>query len=153
MSTCHRQILADIERDVSSAGATADDIDTRIAAVLDVPADYYFAYLLVWGAIEAYRHDHDTPTDDLDPDRPPADAPPGPAGEAVARAQGLTSSAGWYASTIYQQAASPRCGCRQVADHAARILGVVLQLRQTLRELAALTAPAAGNGAIGGGRP
>jgi hypothetical protein len=30
-------------------------IDRYIAEQLQIPLDYYFAYLLVWGAIEAHR--------------------------------------------------------------------------------------------------
>ncbi len=55
MTRTHEQILADLEQDARGAGVPTADIDRYIADQLKIPLDYYFAYLLVWGAIEAHR--------------------------------------------------------------------------------------------------
>lgn len=54
MDRSHEHVLADIEQVVRASGAALDEADARIAEVLGVPTDYYHAYLLVWGAIEAH---------------------------------------------------------------------------------------------------
>lgn len=59
MPAGHSDVLADIERRVRTDDPSPDEVDRRIADELGVPLDYYFAYLLVWGAIEAYREARD----------------------------------------------------------------------------------------------
>lgn len=53
MTRTHERILADLEQQAVDEGVPTVDIDRYIADRLQVPLDYYFAYLLVWGAIEA----------------------------------------------------------------------------------------------------
>ncbi|WP_052665093.1 hypothetical protein [Nitriliruptor alkaliphilus] len=55
MTRSHEQILAHLEQVAVGEGVPAADVDRYIADRLQVPLDYYFAYLLVWGAIEAHR--------------------------------------------------------------------------------------------------
>ncbi|WP_052664846.1 hypothetical protein [Nitriliruptor alkaliphilus] len=55
MTRTHEQILAHLEQAAVGEGVPAADVDRYIADRLQVPLDYYFAYLLVWGAIEAHR--------------------------------------------------------------------------------------------------
>lgn len=55
MTRTHEQILADLEQVAIVEGVPATDVDRYIADQLQVPLDYYFAYLLVWGAIEGHR--------------------------------------------------------------------------------------------------
>ena len=131
----HEEILADLERRVSSGGASIDEIDSRIAEELGVPGDYYFAYLLVWGAIEAYGESHDLTQPGFLAGGIPPDS-------ALGQAQSLAAGIGWLASTIYQGTSTLNGQAHGVADHAAKILGAVLRLRQTLRDLEAATAGA-----------
>lgn len=93
------EVLADIERRVCTDGASLDEIDSRIADELGVPADYYFAYLLVWGAVESYREARDL-THAGCPDTHSACLEP-----ALEQAQSLARTIGWYASTIYEDMA------------------------------------------------
>ena len=140
MNLCHEDVLADIERRVRTNGASLDEVDCRIADELGVPGDYYFAYLLVWGAIEAYREARDL----TEPGWLGGDAA---SGSALAQAQSAAGTIGWLASTIYEQTASLNGSGGELADHAAKILGAVLQLRQNLRDLdATQEPPAKGNG-------
>jgi hypothetical protein len=55
MTRTHEQILAHLEQVAIGEGVPAADVDRYIAEELQVPLDYYFAYLLVWDAIEAHR--------------------------------------------------------------------------------------------------
>jgi hypothetical protein len=77
----------------------------------------------VWGAIEAHRDaltlagGRTTPT--------PGDA-------ARERPERLTDTIGWLASAIYRDGTDRGHGA--VEEHAAKILGTVLQLRQNLRD-------------------
>jgi hypothetical protein len=96
----HEEVLADIERRVRAVGASLEDIDCCNADELGVPADYSFTYLLVWGAIEAYREARDF-------------THPGwlgigqEAGEPrLEQAQQLANSIDWHASTICQDTAA-----------------------------------------------
>ena len=114
-----------------------DEADAAIANVLGVPADYYFAYLLVWGAIEAHSQSHDLPQPDW------LDAATAHE-SALDHAQSLAAAIGWLASTIYQSTATLNGQGHGVADHAAKILGAVLRLRQTLRDLEEAPADAGG---------
>ena len=137
MNLRHDEVLADIERRVRTDGASLDEIDHRIADELGVPADYYFAYLLVWGAIESYREARElTHPGCLDTHGACLEPP-------LEQAQSLASTIGWHASSIYEDTARLNGQGGGVADHAAKILGAVLQLRQSLRDLA----PTAGDSA------
>lgn len=140
MSRSHESVLADIEQRVLAEGVTIDEVDAAIAGVLGVPADYYFAYLLVWGAIEAHSQSHDlTQQGWLDGATAHESA--------LDHAQWLAAAIGWLASTIYQSTGTLNGQGHGVADHAAKILGAVLRLRQTLRDLEDATADAGdGNG-------
>src|SRR5690606_40615010 len=51
----HDQTLAAIEQRLLACDTPLDDIDARIAVVLGVPLDYYFAYRLLAGAIDSHR--------------------------------------------------------------------------------------------------
>lgn len=127
MNRSHEHVLAHIEQKVQSVGVPPDEVDAAIATVLGVPADYYFAYLLVWGAIEAHIQSHDlTQPDWLDATAHES---------ALDHAQSLAGAIGWLASTIYQSTGTLNGQGHGVADHAAKILGAVLRLRQTLRDL------------------
>ena len=145
MNRSHEHVLAAIEQSVQSIGVPPDEVDAAIADVLGVPVDYYFAYLLVWGAIEAHSQSYDlTQPDWLDA---------ATAHESVLdHAQSLAGAIGWLASTIYQSTGTLNGQGHGVADHAAKILGAVLRLRQTLRDLE--EAPAdAGDGSGSSVRP
>jgi len=120
MNPSHEQVLADIERLVGTEVAL-DETDTRIAEVLGVPPDYYFAYLLVWGAIEAHRNSADI-TDESP--RLTATEP------ALDLAASLTDEIGRLAAALHD--VSDR---RSTPKHAARMLGCVLELRQLLRDM------------------
>jgi hypothetical protein len=61
MTRTHEQILAHLEQQAIGAGVPTADIDRYIADQLKIPLDYYFAYLLAWGAIEAHRAANDHP--------------------------------------------------------------------------------------------
>ncbi len=129
MTVTHEQLLADIERQVASDGAGPDEIDARIAAELGVPADYYFAYLLVWAAVERHRElllcQH---TDAIESDQLEEAG-----GTPLQRAQSLADTIGWAASTIYGETAGD--GHRQVNTVAAQLIAAALQLRANLRQL------------------
>ena len=137
MNRSHERVLADIEQRVQADGVPPDEVDAAIANVLGVPADYYFAYLLVWGAIEAHSQSYDlTQSEWLDG---------ATAHESVLdHAQSLAGAIGWLASTIYQSTGTLNGQGHGVADHAAKILGAVLRLRQTLRDLEEAPADAGG---------
>ncbi len=49
------QTLARLEQQTYDHGIPLPEVDTYIANQLQVPTDYYFAYLLVCGAIEAHQ--------------------------------------------------------------------------------------------------
>ncbi len=49
------QTLARLEQQAYDHGIPLPEVDTYIASQLQVPTDYYFAYLLVRGAIEAHQ--------------------------------------------------------------------------------------------------
>ena len=121
MNRSHEHVLADIEQRVLADGVPIDEVDPAIADILGVPADYYFAYLLVWGAIEAHRHSAGArdETDRLTATEPVLDL-----------AASLTDEIGRLAASIHE--ASDR---RSTPKNAARILGCVLELRQLLRDL------------------
>ena len=116
MNRTHEHVLADIEHEVLGNGVAPEDADAAIAEVLGVPADYYFAYLLVWGAIEAHRlaagDRIDLTTDEA----------------AVGLAASLTDEIGRLAATLHDDP-------HEIPESSARILGCVLELRQLLRDL------------------
>ena len=127
MNRSHEHVLADIEQQALCAGVPPEDVDAAIADVLGVPADYYFAYLLVWGAIEARRH------------AAGGCCEPTALDAALDLAASLTDEIGRLAATVHDDhAAAPECS--------ARILGCVLELRQLLRDLQ----PRSGVGATDG---
>ena len=123
MSPIHHDVVACIEDKVATSGSSMDQIDARIAAELGVPTDYYFAYLLVWGAIERYRA-----TVLCQQTLPPADT-----GDPLEWAQALAEEIGWTASTIYQQTAG--AGHTEVNASAGRIIAAALQLRACVRQV------------------
>lgn len=53
-NTEHERTLAAIERQALAQGVPPEETDGYIADELRVPYDHYVAYLLAWGAIEAY---------------------------------------------------------------------------------------------------
>lgn len=135
MNLNHEAVLADIERRVRTPGATMDEVDAAIAAELDLPADTYYAYLLVWAAIEAYRQQRAL----TDPSWPGGHGAPT---EGVQRCQAAAATIGWHAANSYQQATDLGPLATGIADHASKTLGAVLQLGQHLRDLhAALPDP------------
>lgn len=123
MSPIHHDVLACIEENVTTGGAGMDEIDARIAAELGVPTDYYFAYLLVWAAIERYRA-----TVLCQQSLPLSDGPP-----PLEWAQALADEIGWNASAIYQQTAGD--GHTEVNTSAGRVIAAALQLRGCLRRV------------------
>ena len=125
MSPIHDDVLACVEEKVATSGAGMDEIDARIAAELDVPVDYYFAYLLVWGAIERYRA-----TVLCQQPLPLCEAP-----DPLEWAQALADDIGWTASGIYQQTAGD--GHTDVNASAGRVIAAALQLRACLRQVPA----------------
>lgn len=80
-----------------------------------MPAEYFFAYRIVRDALRARAADASA-------------APPS------SRAQALVDSIGWHAATACLAADARDDGQSEVAGHAARILGAVLELRQLLRD-------------------
>lgn len=58
MDPTHQDVLAGIEDVVRADADDLSQVDQLIAEELGVPGDYYFAYQLVFSAIEAYRHRH-----------------------------------------------------------------------------------------------
>ena len=121
MNRSHEHVLADIEQQVQESGVAPDDVDAAIADVLGVPADYYFAYLLVWGAIEAHRQAATVANERhyLTTAEPALDL-----------AASLTDEIGRLASSLHEGTDG-----RSRPQDVARILGCVLQLRQLLRDL------------------
>ena len=123
MNLTDQEALAHIERHVTNSVDPPEEIDARIAAELGVPVDYYFAYLLVWEAVEHYRETM------LPPPVVPAEAGP------LQWAQALADEIGWTAGRIYQKAAgSGRCGFNAAAG---RVIAAAMQLRGCLTQLAA----------------
>ncbi len=141
MNPSHEQVLADIERLVGTEVAL-DETDTRIAEVLGVPPDYYFAYLLVWGAIEAQAQAIGL-TD------PHWQRRTSETSGALATVTSLVRCIGRLAATAHGHAEAGRC--EDAAGGTARILGAVLQLGQALRDLDAAVAgpPTPTNGMSG----
>jgi hypothetical protein len=125
MSPIHHDVLACIEENVATSGASMDQVDERIAAELGVPVDYYFAYLLVWGAIERYRTtvlcQQTLPLSDV--------------ADPLQWAQALAEEIGWTASTIYQQTVGE--GHSDVNGCAGRVIAAALQLRTCLQQVPA----------------
>ena len=56
MDAYHQHVLTDIEHRAQSRALDLAHVDELIAEELDVPVDYYFAYLLVRHALDAYDH-------------------------------------------------------------------------------------------------
>lgn len=135
MTASHEQILADLEDQLRSDGVGLADIDARIAQALEVPPDYYFAYLLVWGALEARRAAHD-------PDVAATAAPAQP--RLPAATAGLADRIAWLGCRIYQQASPLGRDGIEVALIADELLGVLAELRGHLAipELTVAVAPA-----------
>ena len=125
MSPINHDVLACIEETVATNDAAMDEIDRRIASELGVPVDYYFAYLVVWNAIEHYRS-----TVLCQQPLPLCDRP-----DPLAWGQALADEIGWAASTIYQQTAGG--GHNNVNASAGRVIAAALQLRACLREASA----------------
>ena len=81
MNTEHERTLAAIEQRALAQGVPPSDTDAYIADELRVPYDHYVAYLLVWGAIEAYSLAYPERSGrlrlvDLEPDSPESQLPP-----------------------------------------------------------------------------
>lgn len=123
MNPMDHDVLACIEETVVSSDAGIDEIDAGIAAELGVPVDYYFAYLVVWNAIEHYR------ATVLSQQPLPLCDQPDPLGWAHA----LADEIGWTASSIYQQTAGG--GHTEVNGSAGRVIAASLQLRACLRQV------------------
>lgn len=58
MNPVHDHLLTTLERRLLDDGVPPDEVDATIADEVRVPRDHYIAYLLVWGALESYRHTH-----------------------------------------------------------------------------------------------
>jgi hypothetical protein len=125
MNTRHREVLADLESQIVAAGTAMDQVDARIAAALGVPADYYFAYLLVGGALEEFRRDGPAVPPGSDDDDP---------GEVVRRCRQAAEAASTLVSGIYEQACQATA-CVGVADHAAQALGALIRVRRALPDV------------------
>lgn len=123
MSPIHHDVLACIEETAVPNDAGMDEVDARIAAELGVPLDYYFAYLVVWNAIEHYR------ATVLSQQPLPLCEQPDP----LAWAQALADEIGWTASGIYQLTSSG--GHTDVNASAGRVIAAALQLRACLLQV------------------
>jgi hypothetical protein len=123
MNLTDHEVLAHIEQHVANDLEGPDEIDARIAAELGVPVDYYFAYLLVWGAIECYR-ERILPQQGL---AMPADSGP------LQCAQNLAEEIGWTATTIYQETVGNGHG--DVNAAAGRLIAAAMQLSGCLDQL------------------
>ena len=121
MNRPHEHVLADIEQHVHAAGVPLEDVDSVVAATLGVPVEYYFTYLLVWGAIEAQRH-----MVHVSDQRPEISVTePG-----LDLAASLVDEIGRLAASIHDDQDAVRS-----TSLSARVLGCVLELRQLLRDL------------------
>jgi hypothetical protein len=118
----HHDVLACIEETAVPNDAAMDEVDARIAAELGVPLDYYFAYLVVWNAIEHYR------ATVLSQEPLPLREQPDP----LVWAQALADEIGWTASGIYQQSSGAQA---DVNASAGRVIAAALQLRSCLRQV------------------
>ena len=119
-------VLARIQQAADTPGATMEEVDRRVAEELGVALEHYYAYLLVAEMIDAHAVIRMPGQLGL----PMVD---GRRSTPLSRAQTLADAIGWRAATIYQAATAESAS--DVGDHAARILGALLQLRQNLRDL------------------
>ncbi len=122
MTTPHRHTIAALEQQVHRDGVALENVDTRIAEILNVPPDYYFAYLLVAGAIEA---------------RGAATAPDGagpilPMSALDPAAAALFDRIAWQACRIYQLAGPLGRGGIEIALIADELLGLLAEVRRHL---------------------
>ena len=126
----HDTTLATIEARPLEVDTPLEDIDARVAEVLGVPVDYYFAYRLVAGAIDSRRHE-------------PADVAPCSREQAVAaltEAQVLADRLATVATAVYR-AATGSGTAREVAGHAARLTSLCPALAEQVCRGAALAVP------------
>lgn len=122
----HDQTLAAIEQRLLACDTPLDDIDARIAEVLGVPLDYYFAYRLVAGAIDSHRTTR--------PDQPPTS--PEEAQAALHRAEAIADSMAVLTAAMYR-ATTGSGSPGEAAIHAARLSGLRLELSEQLRRATA----------------
>lgn len=113
MTTVQNTTLAELAAGLDE-GPLAEH-DERTAAALGVPVEYFFAYEVVRGVLDARAG---TPV-------PPPDG---------TRARALVDSIGWHAASACLAEDATGTGDSEAACHAARILGAVLELRQILRD-------------------
>ncbi len=128
MNTEHECTLAAIEQRALAEGVPPSDTDAYIADELRVPYDHYVAYLLVWGAIEAYSLAYPERSGrlrvvDLDADRPEAQLPP-----SLRRLFEL-------AGTIHEAAVHGGDIRVVVREHARDLIGELLRLAETVLQL------------------
>jgi hypothetical protein len=122
MTPTHRHTLAALEQQIHSDGVALCDVDTRIAEVLDVPPGYYFAYLLVVGAIEARGAAH-----------APDGAGPIPHALTLRTAAGaLFDRIAWQVCRIYQLAGPLGRDGIEIALIADELLGLLAEVRRHL---------------------
>lgn len=127
MTATREEILAEIERRVATSKAAPHEVDERVADELGVPADDYFAYVVVAGAIERYgqwlhRQQH------LPIDEPALRHDP------VEQAETLLADIASAATAICLE--TPGEGQRDLYLAAAGIYAATAQLYARLRELA-----------------
>lgn len=124
MTTQHEQLLAAVEADLLAAGVPREAVDVHIAERLRVPYDHYVAYLLVWGAIEAYRLTR--PGQQPDPDPPDRSADGNPR---VAQSLRVV----WeHAGAIHQAAVNGGDIRALVREQARDLIGELLELSEQL---------------------
>ncbi|MBW3578867.1 MAG: hypothetical protein KY462_14230 [Actinobacteria bacterium] len=131
MNTEHERTLAAIEQRALAEGVPPSDTDAYIADELRVPYDHYVAYLLVWGAIEAYSLAYPERSGrlrvvDLDADSPQAQLPP-----SLRRLFEL-------AGTIHEAAVNGGEIRVVVREQARDLIGELLRLAETVLQLSDL---------------
>lgn len=127
MTATREEILAEIERRVTTSEAAPHEVDERVAAELGVPASDYFAYVVVAGAIERYGqwlHRQQ---------RLPIDEPALP-DDPLEQAETLVADIASAASAICLE--TPGEGQRDLYLAAAGIYAATAQLHARLREIA-----------------
>ena len=125
MNTEHERTLAAIEQRALAEGVPPSDTDAYIADELRVPYDHYVAYLLVWGAIEAYSLAYPERSGrlrviDLEADSPESQLPP--------TLRRLFELAG----TIHEAAVNGSDSRVLVREQARDLIGELLTLAETV---------------------
>lgn len=127
MTATREEILAEIGRRVTTSEAAPHEVDERVAGELGVPADDYFAYVVVAGAIERYGQWLHCQQ------RLPLDEPALP-DDPLEEAETLLADIASAASAICLE--TPGEGQRDLHLAAAGIYAATVQVRARLREIA-----------------